>query len=87
MQDDYLDQYDVNNQLGKHRASDHANQKITYATLYTEETLSTIIKTHFHQLEAALSSFDHAETTELRSLIHTLLNRTLRIPTPERSFI
>jgi farnesyl diphosphate synthase len=82
MQDDYLDRYDVNNQLGKHRASDHANQKTTYATLYSEEALSALIQTHFHQLDAALSPFDHPETTELRSLIHILLNRTPPIPTP-----
>ena len=81
MQDDYLDQYDIHNQLGKRRASDHANQKTTYATLYSKDALSTLILTHFNHLETALLSFNHAKITELRSLTHHLLNRTHSVAT------
>ncbi|KTD08486.1 polyprenyl synthetase family protein [Legionella jamestowniensis] len=55
MQDDYLDYYAENDGLGKGRASDAANNKVTFATLYDKTALLTLITNHFQQAKAALS--------------------------------
>lgn len=71
MQDDYLDHYGQDDALGKGRASDAANQKITFATLYTQKKLSTLINQHFQQAQSALSIFEphHQELIDFMQTI------------------
>lgn len=57
MRDDYLDRY-APLQLGKNRASDLVNQKTTFATLYTEQSLKKLIDTHYQKLQNTLIVFD-----------------------------
>lgn len=54
MQDDYLDKYASSELLGKGRASDEANQKTTFATLYSQSELSQLINQRFQQAQEAL---------------------------------
>lgn len=58
MQDDYLDCYAPTELLGKGRSSDLANQKTTFAALYTQNQLKEIIKEHFQAALDALKIFD-----------------------------
>lgn len=74
MQDDYLDQYASSSVLGKDRASDSANHKITFASLYTKESLATLVQNHYQKAAAQLSIFsDRAHP--LLCLIETLQQR------------
>lgn len=57
MQDDYLDKYGKLETLGKGRASDSANHKITFATLYSQQELSELIRERFQQARLSLTSF------------------------------
>lgn len=57
MQDDYLDRYADIKTMGKNRASDAANQKITFATLYDQHTLSRLINDYYLKAQEALSLF------------------------------
>lgn len=62
MQDDYLDRYDQEKQLGKGRSSDEANQKTTFATLYHPDELRCLIDNHYQEAIHALKPFgEHAE--------------------------
>lgn len=65
MQDDYLDTYGAPDILGKGRASDTANQKITYANLYEKEALFTLISEHFEEAIRALTPFEKRADTLL----------------------
>lgn len=56
LQDDYLDHY-APEVLGKDRASDKANQKTTYATLFSQQELERHIAHHYLQAQHALTSF------------------------------
>ncbi len=74
MQDDYLDQYGAEEVLGKGRASDAANQKITFATLYSKSELLTLITQHFQHAQLALATFgDNAK--DLQALLDYLQHR------------
>ena len=75
MQDDYLDQYDNHNQLGKNRSSDAANQKTTFATLYNQHDLSHLIAQHYQQAEDTLTIFAQ-RADNLREFLHGLHNRS-----------
>lgn len=55
MQDDYLDKYGSSELLGKGRASDAANQKTTFATLYNQQELSQLIAQHFQKAQETLA--------------------------------
>ncbi|STX50564.1 geranyltranstransferase [Legionella busanensis] len=57
MQDDYLDHYAPIDKLGKNRASDLANQKITFAKLYNQNELFDLISTYFEKAKGELVSF------------------------------
>lgn len=57
MQDDYLDFYAPINTLGKGRSSDHANQKTTFATLFSKKQLEEKITSHFQIALHALEPF------------------------------
>ncbi|ARG98159.1 polyprenyl synthetase family protein [Legionella micdadei] len=54
IQDDYLDHYAKTDLLGKGRASDLANQKITFASLYSKDELCNLINVHFQFAKDAL---------------------------------
>ncbi len=75
MQDDYLDAYGPTEGLGKNRASDQANNKLTFANCYTEKALKQIIQIHFEKTEKALAPFG-AQASALKSLLQTLLKRS-----------
>ena len=57
IQDDYLDCYASSDILGKGRSSDLANQKQTFASLYTKEELASEIKDRMHGIKQCLNSF------------------------------
>jgi len=57
MQDDYLDLYAHNEVLGKGRSSDLANQKTTFATLYSKSKLEEEIGKHYQIAIDSLSLF------------------------------
>ncbi|KTD38853.1 geranyltranstransferase [Legionella nautarum] len=59
IQDDYLDHYAQADLLGKGRASDLANQKMTFASLYTRDELEHLIKHHFQLARDALRPLGH----------------------------
>jgi farnesyl diphosphate synthase len=74
MQDDFLDQY-ANASLGKKRSSDQANNKITYAGLFSsEELLHKIHSLHNHTLNCL--QLYKPRSDELIALIESLLQRT-----------
>jgi farnesyl diphosphate synthase len=76
MQDDYLDCYGDKDTLGKGRASDTINQKITFASLYEKNTLSARINQLFQLTLGALTPFEnHAD--DLKALIRNLQHRIL----------
>ncbi|HHF7368556.1 TPA: polyprenyl synthetase family protein [Legionella bozemanae] len=58
MQDDYLDRYAPAEFLGKGRSSDLANEKITFATLFSQKKLEEEISTHYQTALDALNIFD-----------------------------
>ena len=57
MQDDYLDHYAPANILGKGRSSDLANQKTTFATLFSKQQLEKEIALHYQTAIDALKLF------------------------------
>ncbi|EHL31190.1 polyprenyl synthetase family protein [Legionella drancourtii] len=57
MQDDYLDHYAPTELLGKGRSSDLANQKTTFATLYSQAKLEEEIVKHYQIANDALKLF------------------------------
>ncbi len=57
MQDDYLDAFASNEVLGKNRSSDLANNKRTFANLYTESDLSHLICDYYQLAKEALMPF------------------------------
>jgi len=75
MQDDYFDQYGQPHILGKGRSSDSINQKTTYANLYDQVTLSSLIEEHYLLAKKALSIFGDA-AEDLLMLTTLLQNRS-----------
>lgn len=71
MRDDYLDQYGT---LGKNRASDKANKKNTFASLYDQTHLADLISRHYQQALKALTPFG-ARAETLSQLVQSLLTR------------
>lgn len=63
IQDDYLDFYAADNRLGKNRASDLANEKTTFATLFNKQQLEEKINFHFKQALDCLQHFDDSAQT------------------------
>lgn len=59
MQDDYLDHYAPTNILGKSRSSDLANEKTTFATLFTRSKLEEEIAIHYEIAIDSLQLFDN----------------------------
>ncbi|MFC3909562.1 polyprenyl synthetase family protein [Legionella dresdenensis] len=76
MQDDYLDHYVSTDVLGKGRSSDIANQKTTFASLYSQSELSSLISEHYQLATKALAIFgDNAQN--LLDLTHSMEQRSL----------
>lgn len=74
MQDDYLDQYAKNDPLGKGRASDLANEKTTFASLYSQSDLLARINQYYQDVRDSLSLYgDKAQS--LHELIDSLAFR------------
>ena len=71
MQDDYLDKYAYSKQLGKGRASDAANKKTTFATLYNQQELSNLISQHFQQAQEVIKKLEQP-TDELSCFLNSL---------------
>lgn len=55
MQDDYLDKFGNGELLGKGRASDTANHKTTFATLYNQKELSQLITQYYQHAKESLA--------------------------------
>ena len=75
MQDDYLDRYAPANILGKGRSSDLANEKTTFATLFTQHQLEEEIAVHYQIAMDALKLFDK-KAIALMELTQQLQNRS-----------
>jgi farnesyl diphosphate synthase len=75
MQDDYLDRYAPANILGKGRSSDLANEKTTFATLFTRHQLEEEIAVHYQIAIDALKLFDK-KAIALVELTRQLQNRS-----------
>lgn len=75
IQDDYLDHYAPTELLGKGRSSDLANQKTTFATLYSKEKLEKKIEKHYQIAFDALNLFDE-KANELIDLTTKLQQRS-----------
>ncbi len=58
IQDDYLDHYAPKEFLGKGRSSDLANQKMTFASLYSQKKLEEEINLNYQIAFDALKTFD-----------------------------
>lgn len=76
MQDDYLDKYGAIELLGKGRASDSANEKVTFASLYNQRNLQQLISNHFQLAKDSLSLFKN-KATDLLALTSQLQQRGL----------
>ena len=74
MQDDYLDRYDNDSHVGKKRASDLINNKITFATLYTKHELLEHINYNFEQAKQQLNYFGNRSAL-LINLINSIQER------------
>ena len=59
IQDDYLDKY-CPSLIGKHRSSDDANEKTTFATLYSQEDLKKQIENYFYKTIISLNPLQQA---------------------------
>jgi farnesyl diphosphate synthase len=75
MQDDYLDRYATSDLLGKGRASDLANQKLTFTSLYSKDDLFRLIDLHFAQARDALQPLDQ-QAVDLLALTNYLHQRS-----------
>ena len=74
MQDDYLDKY-AENHLGKGRESDLANQKTTFANLYSQRELADLIQDIFQSMQENLNIFGE-KANNLKKYINDLEYRT-----------
>ena len=68
---DYHEQYGSIEQLGKGRASDAANQKTTFATLFSQEELAALILEQVQQAHLSLTLFG-AIADHLRAFLQEL---------------
>lgn len=75
MQDDYLDCYADLATLGKGRHSDQANNKTTYASLYTQTDLLDLINCQFAEIRQCLALFG-PRAHGLNNLIEQMQTRT-----------
>lgn len=78
MQDDYIDCYMEATVLGKGRASDKANDKQTFATLYDKDKLFDIIDNHFQLAKDALQTIEN-RAENLLALANFIQQRSHKI--------
>lgn len=78
MQDDYLDCYADINALGKGRASDLANQKMTYCSLYSKKELVNLINRYFQEAKNALNPLGQ-QAADLLALTDSLHQRSEQV--------
>jgi farnesyl diphosphate synthase len=78
MQDDYLDKYAPVTALGKRRASDSANNKLTFASLYSQTQLQDFIAQHFNRAREALAGLN-LNAQELVDLSYSLQKRADKV--------
>lgn len=74
MQDDYLDYYAHPDLLGKGRASDISNEKMTFAACFSQVELIELIDKYYKSAEKALNYFGN-KTNKLQQLIDALKQR------------
>lgn len=74
MHDDYLDAYATTDILGKGRASDKTNGKLTFATVYTKPELEDLIASTYQMAMQALAYFDE-KASKLCQLTEALKRR------------
>lgn len=77
MQDDYLDRYAAPERIGKNRASDLANQKMTFCDLYSQEELLGLINQTFQQAKETLKPLGII-ARDLLTLTDYLHQRTIK---------
>jgi len=75
MQDDYNDRYGNIDHHGKNRASDEANHKSTYASLFSQKDLLGLIDQYYKNAQAALEPLGSRANT-LSELTRELHQRT-----------
>ncbi|MCR9192322.1 MAG: polyprenyl synthetase family protein [Gammaproteobacteria bacterium] len=81
MQDDYLDQYGSTTSLGKGRSSDLANQKQTFANLYSQSALIACIQEQITKAQQALNFFS-GRCDMLEELFMSITQRCHTLPQP-----
>ena len=74
MHDDYLDYYAHPDVLGKGRASDISNEKMTFAACFSQFELKKLINTYYQSAEHALNYFGN-KASKLQQLIDGLRRR------------
>lgn len=75
MQDDYQDKYGSTERSGKNRASDAANQKMTFAQILNQQALLDQIDQLYHEALLALTPFGE-KAKNLKELTRYLQQRT-----------
>lgn len=75
MQDDYNDRYGSIDHHGKNRASDEANHKSTYASLFSQQDLLGLIDQYYKNAQAALEPLG-SRANALIDLTRELYQRT-----------
>lgn len=75
MQDDYLDQYGAANCLGKLRSSDQANNKVTFASIFTASELLNLIEEKYNKITSSLSTI----TDKSNALMQIILNLQAKV--------
>jgi geranylgeranyl diphosphate synthase type II len=73
LQDDLLDVFSTEEELGKPIGSDDKNEKLTFLKLYGVERTRETIQELFNQADGLLSSF--ANHQELQTIVKEILNR------------
>ncbi len=73
IQDDYLDQYGDEEEIGKQIGSDLKNDKKTYTSFYEKEQLESLITSNFKKINELIIDLELNE--ELRTLILSLEKR------------
>ncbi len=74
MQDDYLDYYASPDLLGKGRASDLNNEKMTFAACFSQRELSELIDNYYTSADKALNYFGN-KAHKLQDMISDLRQR------------
>ena len=74
MQDDFLDCYGDTTSLGKPQGSDHEQGKCTYASLYSQQALLSLIEHHYQSAKESLAPLGQ-RGRDLQALSDIILKR------------